>query len=133
MEIVGGVALLTVSPAFILRALTLLTQDELAKNPRDLVANYAIDIVNGLSVGTQHFVALYLLGHGIVKILVVGALLGNKVWAYPIAAIVFGAFIAYQIYRFTLTHSAGLIALSVFDASVVLLIWLEYRALTRRT
>jgi uncharacterized membrane protein len=43
--------------------------------------------------------------------------------------IVFGAFIVYQLYRFTFTHGIGLIALSVFDLVVIWLIWLEYRAL----
>lgn len=39
LEIVGGVALAAVSPAFILRSVALLTQDELAEDPRDLIAN----------------------------------------------------------------------------------------------
>jgi uncharacterized membrane protein len=62
----------------------------------------------------------------------VGALLKNKLWAYPLAMIIFGAFIIYQLYRFTLTHSIGLIALSIFDVAVVWLIRLEYRALGHR-
>jgi uncharacterized membrane protein len=45
-------------------------------------------------------------------ILRVIALLKSKRWAYPAAMIVFGAFILYQVYRFTLTRSPGLIALS---------------------
>jgi uncharacterized membrane protein len=45
---------------------------------------------------------------------------------------VFGAFIAYQLYRFTFTHSIGLIALSLFDFAVIWLIWLEYRSLGSR-
>ena len=66
------------------------------------------------------------------KLLLVGALLRRKLWAYPIAMIAFGAFILYQLYRFTFTHSIGLIALSVFDLAVIWLIWLEYRALRFR-
>jgi uncharacterized membrane protein len=60
-------------------------------------------------------------------------LLKQKLWAYPSAVIVFGAFIVYQLYRFTLTHSIGLIALSLFDLVVIWLIHLEYRALKRGT
>jgi uncharacterized membrane protein len=44
---------------------------------------------------------------------------------------VFGAFILYQLYRFTFTHGLGLIALSAFDLLVIWLVYLEYRALKR--
>ena len=130
-EILGGIALLVVSPDFILRAVAWLTQDELAEDPKDLVANYALGVARHLSIGSEHFAAYYLLSHGIVKLALVGALLANKLWAYPLAIIVFGAFIVYQVYRFTFTHSLGLVALSVFDLAVIWLIWLEYRALSR--
>jgi uncharacterized membrane protein len=131
LEIVGGAALLAVSPAFILRTVALLTQDEIAEDPRDLVANSLRRAVSHLSPASQHFAAIYLLIHGVTKIGLVGALLKHKLWAYPAAMIVFGAFIIYQIYRFTLTHGLGLIALSVFDLVVIWLIYLEYRALKR--
>ncbi len=36
-------------------------------------------------------------------------------------------FIAYQMYRFSYTHSIGLLVLTVFDLFVVWLVWKEYR------
>ena len=128
LEIVTGLALLVVRPDFILRAIALLTQDELREDRRDLVANYALAWASQLSVGTQHFAAYYLLSHGVIKLALVGSLLKNKLWAFPAAIVVFAAYILYQLYRFTFTHSPGLIALSVFDAVVIWLIALEYRA-----
>ena len=133
LEIVGGVTLFAVSPAFILRTIALLTQDEIAEDPRDLVANFLRRAASHISPASQHFAAFYLLIHGVIKIGLVGALLKQKLWAYPSAVIVFGAFIVYQLYRFTLTHSIGLIALSLFDLVVIWLIHLEYRALKRGT
>ena len=56
------------------------------------------------------------------------ALLRSKLWAYPAAIAVFGGFVGYQVYRFTLTGGFGLVALSVFDLIVIWFIWLEYRA-----
>jgi uncharacterized membrane protein len=129
LEIVGGVTLLGVSPAFILRTVALLTQDELAEDPRDFIANYFLHAASHLSLSGQRFAAIYLLGHGVIKIGLVWALLKHKLWAYPLSIIVFGAFIVYQLYRFTLTHGLGLIALSLFDLVVIWLIYLEYRAL----
>ena len=129
LEIVGGVALAAVSPAFILRAVALLTQNELAENPRDFIANYFLHAASHLSLSGQRFAAVYLFSHGVIKIGLVWALLKHKLWAYPLSIIVFGAFIVYQLYRFTLTHAPGLIALSLFDLLVIGLIYLELRAM----
>ncbi|HLW81598.1 MAG TPA: DUF2127 domain-containing protein [Candidatus Acidoferrales bacterium] len=131
-EIAGAVALWAVRPATVARLVALLTQDEIVEDPRDLVANYLRHATSRLSLASEHFVAVYLLGHGIPKILLVAALLKNKVWAYPVAIVVFAAFVVYQLCRFALTHSLGLIGLSVFDVIVICLVWLEYRALKSR-
>jgi uncharacterized membrane protein len=40
---------------------------------------------------------------------------------------VLGLFVIYQLYRFSHTHGLGLIALSVFDVIIVVLIWHEWR------
>ena len=132
LEIVGGVALAAVSPAFVLHVIALLTQDALAEDPRDGVANYFLRAASQMSLGGQHFAAIYLLIHGVIKIGLVWALLKYKLWAYPLSMAVFAAFIAYQLYRFTYTHELGLIALSGFDLVVIGLIYFEYRALQRR-
>ncbi len=132
LEIAGGIALWVVSPSLILRLTALLTQDEIAEDPRDLVANYLRHSASHLSVSGEHFMAIYLLAHGVVKMFAVVALLRNKLWGYPLSIAVFGGFIGYQIYRFTLTHGMGLIALTAFDVIVVGLIWLEYRAVRLR-
>jgi uncharacterized membrane protein len=133
LEIVGGAALFTISPDFILRVVALLTQDELAEDPRDRIANYLLEAAKHVSISSERFAAIYLLAHGVIKGVLVVALLKNKRWAYPAAIIVFGAFILYEIYRFTLTHAPGLIVLCLFDLVVLWLIWLEYRALSGST
>lgn len=127
-EIAGGIALWAVSPGLIIRVVGMLTQDEIVEDPHDFVANHLRHAASQFSLTSEHFMAIYLLGHGIVKIFVVVALLRNKLWAYPVAMIVFGGFVVYQIYRFTFTGSAGLIALTAVDLIVIWLIWLEYRA-----
>lgn len=126
-EIIGGIALLLTSPAFILQVVATVTQDEMGEDPNDFVANTLLSAVQRISVSSQHFAALYLLSHGAVKIFLVIGLLRNRSWAYPAALAVFGAFILYQVYRFCLTHSLGLVALTVFDLAVMWLIWREYR------
>jgi uncharacterized membrane protein len=131
LEFAAGVALLAIKPEFILRTIAFMTQDELSEDPRDFVARQMQNFAEHFSVGTQHFATVYLLIHGVVKLLLVVALLTNRLHTYPWAMAVFGALIGYQLYRFTYTHSLMLIVLSAFDAAVIWLIWLEYRSKTR--
>jgi uncharacterized membrane protein len=79
----------------------------------------------------QHFFAFYLLSHGLVKIVLVYGLLKERLWAYPASFVVFGAFILYQLYRYSYTHDAGLILLSIFDLFVIALAVHEYRLLRK--
>jgi uncharacterized membrane protein len=133
LEVVGGISLFVVTPSFIVRIIAALAQSELTEDPRDLLANYAMHFARHLSVGTEHFAAYYLLAHGVVKVFLVIALLKRKLWAYPIAATIFAAFIAYLLYRYILiTHSFWLIVLSGFDAIVIYLIWTEFNALRQQ-
>ena len=83
------------------------------------------------SVAQHHFYAFYLLSHGLIKSLLVIGLLRERLWAYPASFAVFGAFIAYQLYRFTFTHDIGLVLLSIFDLFVIYLAVHEYRLLRR--
>ena len=128
LELVGGAALWVVSPGWIAGAVHALTQDEISEDPHDLVANMLRHAAGRLSLSGEHFMAVYLLVHGVVKGVAVWALVRGRLWAYPMAIVVFGGFIAYQMYRYTLTGGLGLVALTVFDVVVVWLIWLEYRA-----
>jgi uncharacterized membrane protein len=75
------------------------------------------------------FGAIYLLSHGLAKIVLVALVLRDKLWAYPWLIALLLAFIAYQLYRITAVHfSIGLTLLTVFDAFLVWLTWREYRS-----
>jgi len=129
LELIGGAALLLTGPSFLLHAVRLLTQDEIAEDPDDLIANYLRHTAARLSVTGKHFMALYLLIHGVIKIGLVWALLERILVAYPIAIVAFAAFIIYQLYRYSLMGGAGLLWLTALDAVVIALVWLEFRTL----
>ena len=131
LELVGGVGLAFVSTGTITSLIVSIVQEELKENPHDIIANYLFTFAQQFSVKTKTFAAFYLLSHGVVKLILVTELLRKKLWAYPASLIVLGVFIAYQAYRFTLTHSIGLIVLSMFDLLVIVLIWHEYRLVRR--
>jgi uncharacterized membrane protein len=126
-ELIGGLLLLFLTPDRIHHLVASLTQGELSEDPHDFVATHLLHTAGGLSGKTLLFGAVYLLAHGIVKIVLVIALLLNKLWAYPWMIVVLVLFIGYQSYRIALTPTAGLIALTVFDLVIVVLTWREYR------
>ncbi len=68
-----------------------------------------------------------------VKLLLVAGLLRDRMWAYPASLAVLGAFMAYQLYRYSYTDSVGLLVLTAFDVVVVGLVWHEYRLVRRHT
>jgi len=126
LEIIGGAVLLFVAPATLQRWARNLTAHELAQDPHDFIAHHVLHSASQLSHSTTLFGAVYLLSHGFAKVVLVIALLREQLWAYPWMIALLGVFIAYQLYRLTYGFSAGLTALTVFDAFVVLLTGLEW-------
>jgi uncharacterized membrane protein len=131
VELVGGLLLLLVTPERIRALAASWTHEELSEDPRDVVARYLLHTANGLTGHAVLFGAVYLLAHGIVKVVLVVALLLNKLWAYPAMIVVLLLFISYQLYRIALHPTAGLIGLTVFDVLIVALTWREYRQVRR--
>src|SRR2546425_6287379 len=127
LEVVGGLLLLVVSPATINQLVRSLTQHELSQDPHDFIATHLLQAANGLTGSSVRFGAIYLLVHGLVKIVLVAALLRDQLWAYPWMIAFLGIFIAYQAYRMTFAPSVGLAARTVFDAFVAWLTYREYR------
>jgi uncharacterized membrane protein len=132
VELIGGLLLLVVTPATINHTVTSITQHELSEDPHDLIATRLLHLSSALTGSAVRFAAAYLCLHGIVKIVLVVALLRTKLWAYPWMIGFLLVFIAYQLYRIALTPTAWLIALTVFDGLVAWLTWREWRR-QRRT
>ena len=126
LELVGGLLLLVFSPASIDALARRLTQHELSQDPRDFWAHHVLHLTGNLHE-TQAFGALYLLVHGIVKIVVVVGLFRRERWSYPVAFVFLGGFVIYQVYRMTYAPSVGLALLTAFDLLIIWLTWLEYR------
>jgi uncharacterized membrane protein len=131
-ELIGGLLLLLLNPDRIHHVIAALTQGELSEDPHDFIASHLLHTANGLTGNAVLFGAGYLLAHGVVKVVLVMALLLNKIWAYPWMIVVLFLFIAYQLYRIALDPTAGLIALTIFDLVIVALTWREYQQQRRK-
>jgi uncharacterized membrane protein len=128
LEIIGGAILLFVRPHTIQQWARTLTQHELSQDPHDFIARHILHSAGQLTHGSTAFAAIYLLSHGIAKLVLVVAVLRGELWAYPALIALLGAFIAYQLYRLYYHLTIGLSLLTIFDAFVVWLTWREYQA-----
>ncbi|MFV0301794.1 MAG: DUF2127 domain-containing protein, partial [Paracoccus sp. (in: a-proteobacteria)] len=128
LESLAGAALLFVTHGAILGLVDWLTRNELIEDPADPLAADAMRLAERFSADSQHFYAIYLLTHGLVKLVVVLMLARRISAAYPLAMAVFAGFIAYQLHRWSLTGSPMMLALSGFDLMVIWLTWREWRA-----
>jgi uncharacterized membrane protein len=129
LEMLGGLLLLLVSPDTLGSLVSFLTRHELSEDPQDFIANYLLGQTHNLTRSATVFGAIYLLGHGIIKLVLVTAVLRERLWAYPWMIAFLIAFIGYQTYRVALQPSVELTLLTIFDVFVVVLVWIEYKRL----
>jgi len=119
LELIGGSLLLVFPPSAIREFIV-----HLSHNP---------GIAQHISLQDERFAAMYLLAHGVVKGVLVYALLRESLWAFPLAIGVFAAFGVYQIYRYVVEPSTWLIALTVLDVAVILLALAEWHRVKAQT
>lgn len=127
LEIVGGILLLFLNPNRLGNLVAFLTQHELSEDPRDVIANFMIKLSSKFTVSTQYFGVFYLISHGIIKLVLIIFLWKRKPWAYPLTIASLFLFIIYQIYRYTLYPSVGLVILTLFDVIMIILTFIEYK------
>jgi uncharacterized membrane protein len=128
LETVGGLLILFIPLHSLDDWIRFLLAHELSTESHDLLAHAAEHLLDILSLSTKVFASVYLIGHGLVKIFLVYALWREKMWAFPIALWFIVLFVAYQLYRYTHTHSTALLIFALFDVCVSWFIWREYLA-----
>jgi uncharacterized membrane protein len=126
LELGGGILLIAVSPATLNHLAKRLTQHELSQDPHDFFVRHLLHLTANLH-NTQTFGAVYLLTHGLVKLVIVVGLFRREHWAYYVAFVFLGGFVIYQVYRLTYAPSIGLALLTVFDLFIIWLTWREFR------
>jgi uncharacterized membrane protein len=128
LEVIGGILLAVVSPQTISHFVHDVTAHELSEDPHDFFARTLLHTTGHLTGSATTFGAIYLLSHGVAKVVLVALVLKRKLWAYPWLMVLLIAFIVYQVYRITAVRfSWGLTALTIFDAALVWLTWREYQ------
>lgn len=131
LELIGGVLLLVVSQAAVQRVITDVVTHDLLGPPDGSLTRHFVAGTAEFASGDRTFAVLYLLLHGAIKVALVVALVRHWLPAYPVAIVVLGLFVVYEIYRATQTGSVLLPLLAVVDIAVIVLVIREYRALRR--
>jgi uncharacterized membrane protein len=126
LETIGGVILWFVHASALNRAARIFLRHDLPFDRHEFVTNHLFQATQHLATA-RHFIAVYLVLHGLIKAVLVTALWFDALWAYPLTIAVFSVFSGYQLYRFTHTHSLALILLTILDALIIYLTWREYR------
>ncbi|HEX4075936.1 MAG TPA: DUF2127 domain-containing protein [Candidatus Acidoferrales bacterium] len=126
-EMAGGILLWFVKPAAMGSTLRMLCLREFSRDPHDFIAVHLLHTSEKLAHGDPLFASIFLLSHGLVKVVLAVMLWFGELWTYPLALFVFSAFSVYQVYRYTHTHSIALLVVTAFDLAIVWLTWGEYR------
>ena len=128
-ETFAGLSLFLTPNLLIARFLFWVTHFEIAEDPTDTLANLTLRASDYFPIGTQHFYAFYLLAHGGLKLSIVLLLWRRVMWAYPAGMVVLAGFVTFQVYEFMHAGSPFLLVLALFDCVMIVLVWLEWRAL----
>jgi uncharacterized membrane protein len=128
LELLGGILFLAIPRYAVTNFIVHITRHELAEDPDDLLANSLRHTFAHLSDGTKLFVSAYLLGHGLVKLLIVAGLWADRRWVFPVAIVLLIAFIAFQAWRLIGHFSPGLLVFTCLDVVILFLVCHEYQS-----
>jgi len=123
IEIVSGILFLFVKPHFILS----MAHGLVGYRPDSFIGKHVLASAEHFGKGAALFAALYLLSHGVIKLVLVIEIIREHLWAYIGLIVVTGVFIVYQLYHIFFVHvSFSFILLTLVDVLVVYLTVREY-------
>lgn len=128
-ELLGAIALLLISGDLVTRLVADVLARDLLGPPDGSLARHLVSGTAEFASGNRTFAIVYLALHGVVKLLLVAALLRRWVPMYPVAVVVLGLFVIYEIYRAFTTGSVLLPFLAALDVAIIVLVIHEYRLL----
>ncbi|GAB3631098.1 DUF2127 domain-containing protein [Microbacterium shaanxiense] len=127
LELIGGVALFFVSADQIRHLLSWVSAHALVVNPHSALAQWIEHLADRMGADATVFAAWYLILHGVIKVVLVWALLREKLWAYPWMLVALGLFIAYQCYELVVHFGWWMFALTIFVVFIVFLTTREWQ------
>jgi len=132
VEFIGGLFMIILNHDALNNVVKDIAIPELREDPTDFIMNYLITIGQNLSISSQYSIAIYMLLHGITKLVVIFLLLKKKIWAYIPAIVIFSFFVMYEIYSYIHSQSLLMLFIIIIDVAIIAMIMLEYRHLKEK-
>ena len=132
IQLVLGIVLVFIPPTLITGLANDIVTRDLLGDPNDTLSRHLETAAHDFADGSSHwFAIIYLLLHALIKLGLVVALLRKIVPLYPVAVVVLGAFVIYEVYRAIRTHSIALPIFALLDVIIIVLVIREYRQIRR--
>lgn len=130
-ELIGAVILLVVPGSAVHRIVGDILARDLLGRPDGTLARHFVAGTSEFVSGNRSFAVLYLGLHGVLKLVLVVALLRKWLPAYPVAVLVLGAFVVFEVLRAIHTGSLVLPFLAALDVAIIAMVIREYVVLRR--
>jgi len=133
VEFVAGLALL-ISPSLVTIILDATTAELGEHHSRALqfLGEYVGRLDDSLASSSLVFLIVFLISHGVIKLVLVYCLLKEYVRVYPYALAILGAFLVYQLYVLIRVPTIGMGIFTLLDAIIIYLVWREWFDLRAR-
>ena len=125
-ELLAGILVIALPHAVWVKAAAFAAHQAFDLHPNDPISHFIADQLAQFSVNSHVFATLYLIVHALTKLVLVWAVLKDKLWAYPWMIAFLGLFIVYQTYEFFVRSSLLMLGLTLFDILIVVLTWHEW-------
>lgn len=126
-EIVAGILFFFVTPQEVIDFILSISILILPATLQGVTQSILNAVGHELMIVSATIIGLYLLTRGLIKFLLIWAMLKNILWAYPWSLAVLGLFVLSQLYQIAMTQSLLIIGVTLFDLVVMYFIWREYR------
>lgn len=131
-QLVAGVLLIFLSPTTVNRlAHAVVTRDLLGPPTGPLAGHFEVAVQHFVT-GGRTFVIAYLIAHGLIKLVLVIALLRKIMPMYPVAMTALGLFVLFELLRAVQTRSLVLPLFALLDVVIIILVLKEYLELRRQ-
>ncbi|MBP6880243.1 DUF2127 domain-containing protein [Candidatus Saccharibacteria bacterium] len=127
LALIFGITILFISKSQIHQWAEYFVKTQLSNDEGIIVAKYLLQLVSSISLSTQQFAAIYLIGDGAVKLSIAYGILREKIRVYYVGFVFFSSVILFQIYRLAHGHSKLLIIWLAFDLFFMVLLIKDYR------
>jgi uncharacterized membrane protein len=132
LQFLGALLLMVIPPTLITGIANAIITRDLLGDPHGTLSTHLATAADHFANGSSRwFAILYLLAHGVIKLALVWALVKRVMVAFPIAVLVLAAFVVYELWRATQTHSIALPIFAAIDIVIIALVIREYLKLRK--